>query len=72
MVGISDRTFGRWKSGGVAGDRRKGAAKRVPRKLSDDERQAIVDVACSDEFRDLNPYEIVSTMLDRRVRIRLR
>lgn len=44
-------------------DRRKGAQRRVPRKLSDPEEQAVVDYACAEEYQDLTPYLIVAQLL---------
>jgi putative transposase len=64
-VGISLRTYQRWKAGNYD-DRRKGAAKHVPRKLTDEERREIRTLCCNDEFKDANPYEIVITLLERR------
>jgi len=64
VLAISTRTFARWKLGEGSPDRRKGAPKRVPRKLSDAERDKIVCVACSDEYCDQNPYEIVASHLE--------
>jgi putative transposase len=64
-VDISLRTYQRWKAGNH-GDRRKGAAKHVPRKLSEEERREIRTLCCNDEFKDANPYEIVITLLERR------
>jgi len=36
----------------------------VPRRLGDDERQAILDAAHSERFADLNAREIYATLLD--------
>lgn len=64
VLGISTRTFARWKSGNVT-DRRKGAPKRVPRKLSEAEREEIIRISCSEEYRDQNPNEIVVDLLEK-------
>ena len=53
----------RWSSQGV-GDRRKGAAKSIPRKLSDEERQRLYRTANEQRFQDMTPGEIVPTLLD--------
>jgi transposase InsO family protein len=37
--------------------------------LSEEERQVILDVSCSDEFKDSNPYEIVAILLERGIYI---
>lgn len=63
VVGISTRTFLRWQSGKVF-DRRKGAAKSVPKALSEAERKAVVDMACSKRFADEIPAVIVATLLE--------
>jgi len=62
-VGISSRTYFRWKKD-PAGDRRKGANKEIPRKLTDEEQQEILDICCSAEYRDNTPYEIYYTLLE--------
>lgn len=48
-------------------DARKGAAKSVPRRLSAEERQAIVNICCRKEYQDLNPYEIYVILLDMKI-----
>ena len=60
---ISIRTFQRWKAGNTI-DQRKGSAKNIPKKLTEKERQQIIDVACSKRFKDLNPYEIVAILAE--------
>ncbi|MEI6702935.1 MAG: IS3 family transposase [Deltaproteobacteria bacterium] len=64
VLGISTRTFARWKQGKGRPDGRKGAPKEVPRKLSETERDEIVRVACSKEYCDQNPYEIIASHLE--------
>ena len=64
VLEISVSTFRRWKTGNYK-DQRKGAKKDVPRKLSEEERQEIIDVCCSEEYKDDNPYEIHSSLLDK-------
>lgn len=66
VMEIHIRTFKRWKAGKLT-DCRKGAVKSVPRRLNADERQAIIDVCCSKEYQDLNPYEIHVLLLDRKI-----
>jgi len=60
---ISIRTYHRWKNNSD-GDNRKGAAKKVPRKLIQEEEQLIIDTSCNDRFRDCYPYQIVQPLLD--------
>lgn len=40
------------------------AAKRVVRRLSEEERERIRVVACEERFKDRTPYEIVAILLD--------
>lgn len=64
VLEISVRTLERWERG-AACDRRKGAAKSVPRKLSEEEKKTIVSTACSETYRDCNPYEIVADLAEK-------
>lgn len=66
VVGISLRTLQRWKRDGLK-DRRKGAAKRVARKLSSESRREILSVCTIPEYRDLSPHHIVPLLLDKGV-----
>lgn len=61
---ISISTFERWRKGNLV-DMRKGAFKHVPRKLTKEERQEIIDICCSLEYKDLNPYRIHASLLDK-------
>jgi transposase InsO family protein len=60
---LSVATFYRWKK--EPEDRRKGSRRSPSHKLSEEERQEILDISCSDEFKDSNPYEIVAILLER-------
>lgn len=64
VLELSVSTFRRWKSGATQ-DRRKGACKRVPRKLSREEQDLIIQTCCSHEYKDSNPYEIHASLLDK-------
>ena len=64
VIEISTRTFSRWKNGTMI-DGRKGASKSVPRKLSEAEKDELVSVACSKEYCDQTPYEIVVDLLEK-------
>lgn len=66
VLEIHTRTFKRWKAGMLV-DRRKGAHKSVPKRLSAAERTAIISVCCSKEYQDLTPYEIYVMLLDTRI-----
>ncbi len=63
VLEISVRTYYRWKSGKVS-DLRKGAEKRVPRKLTKVEKLEILNISCSERFADTNPYQIVAILLE--------
>lgn len=65
VVGIDSRTYQRWQSAGLK-DRRQGVEKKPPaNKLDDRERQAIITVCNTDEFRSQPPKQIVPTLADR-------
>jgi transposase InsO family protein len=68
-AGISLRTYRRWTKGGeVHGDRRPTAVRPTPlNKLSEVERQAILDVCHEDEYASLPPTQIVPRLLDQGV-----
>lgn len=62
-IEISLRTYERWEKD-CSQDRRKGASKRVYRKLSSEERQEVLDISCNDRFKDLTPHEIVPILAE--------
>ncbi|EEM1821198.1 hypothetical protein GKA92_24130 [Salmonella enterica subsp. enterica] len=66
-IGISIRTLQRWIDGEVIGaDRRPCAKNRVPRnKLSEAERQQILEICNSPEFASLPPNVIVPMLADK-------
>ncbi len=61
-VGISFMTYQRWKSGMLT-DKRKGAVKYIPRKLSNEEEDTFYEESNSKRFRDKTPGEIVAILL---------
>lgn len=63
---ISLSTYKRWKLGKVL-DLRKGASKSIPRKLSKEERDTLIEVCCRKEYQDLTPYEIQVILLDAKI-----
>ena len=63
VLDISVSTYYRWKSNSSI-DLRKGAAKRVSRKLSEFEKQEILNISCSERFADATPYQIVAILLE--------
>ena len=64
VIGIAARTLARWRLQGIGDDRRAGPGSSPPHRLSDEERQAIVDVANLPEYRDLSPRQIVPLLAD--------
>ena len=60
---ISFRSYLRWKAGKLD-DGRKGAVKKVPRKLSEAEREAFYKEANTARFRDMTPEQIVSILCE--------
>lgn len=68
VVGISIRTLQRWKKGDMK-DKRKGALKRVVRKLPPEARQEIVSICTEKRFYDNSPHEIVPMLLDESIYI---
>jgi putative transposase len=62
-AGYGVRTIQRWR---INADDRRGAAVRTPaNKLTDEERQRVLTLANSPEFRDLSPKQIVPKLADR-------
>lgn len=63
IIEINIRTIQRWENGNII-DQRKGSDKNVPKKLTDKEKKQIIDIACNDRFKDMNPYEIVAILAE--------
>jgi len=63
LLGINLRTFFRWKKNTFA-DQRKGSEKTVPRKLTEQEQQIIVQLCCSEKFKDSTPYDIYYSIME--------
>ena len=59
VLGLSIRTYERWKKSPDKIDRRKGASKITPNKLSVFERKKILSIADSQDFASLPPSQIV-------------
>ena len=64
IMGLSARTIIRWRKKAGGEDGRKGP-KTAPNKLSEKERQKVLDAANSPEFRDLSPKQIVPKLADK-------
>ncbi len=65
-VGLNPRTIQRWRSRGGGEDNRHGPKREPRNKLSVSERQQVLDVANSPEFRDLSPKQIVPKLADQK------
>jgi putative transposase len=78
-MAISLRTLQRWRrqfaahdasggaDGGGGGDRRKGSTRHVPHRLSDQERQRILEVCNQPQYASLPPAQIVPDLADQGV-----
>jgi transposase InsO family protein len=65
IVGISLRTYQRWNKSSNFVDQRKGASKYIPNKLSELERNLVINVVNKSEFSSLPPSQIVPILADR-------
>jgi transposase InsO family protein len=66
ILGISKRTYMRWKQSG-AGDQRRGPKSKPQNALSEAEMDLIVEVMNSPIFRDKTPAEIVPILADKEI-----
>ena len=64
-LGLAARTIQRWRTQGGGDDERRGPKTPPANKLSQSEREAVLAVANSPEFRDLSPHQIVPILADR-------
>lgn len=58
---ISSKTIQRWDTC-LRKDGREGSARNVPHRLSEIERQEVIDIACNPRFKDMYPCEIVAIL----------
>jgi len=63
LVGLSERTLQRWRSGPTE-DQRRGPKSPSPRMLSKAERAKVLEIANAPENRGLTPHEIVPKLAD--------
>lgn len=68
-IGLDPTTVQRWRRDGIGSDGRAGPQTAPKNKLTDAEREQIRSVACSAEFRDMSPNQIVPRLADRGVYI---
>ena len=64
-LGLSMRTVQRWRRPETAQDRRCGPRKTPSNSISFVERERVLEIANSEEFRDLSPKQIVPLLADR-------
>ena len=65
IIDLEPRTLERWISDKI-GDKRSIIEKNPSNKLSESERKDIINVCCSDEYKDKTPNEIVPLLADKR------
>ncbi|MCC7538990.1 MAG: IS3 family transposase, partial [Deltaproteobacteria bacterium] len=65
VVGVSERCLQRWRAEPEGVDRRAGPSGPPAHQLSEQERQAVLDAANRQEFRNLSPRQIVPLLADR-------
>lgn len=65
ILKLSPRTLQRWRKQNVGQDRRAGPKSKPANKLSQQERQQVLETANSQEFCDLSPKQIVPRLADR-------
>ncbi len=63
-LGLSARSLIRWKKKDGGEDQRRGPGKSPENKLTELEKQVVIDTATSPEFRDLSPKQIVPLLAD--------
>lgn len=64
VIGVSSRTVQRWRNQGGGEDRRRGPKREPANKLSAKEREKVLKVADSPEYRELSPKQIVPKLAD--------
>jgi transposase InsO family protein len=65
QVGVCSRTVARWRKAEGCGDQRRGSRQRSANALSEAERNRLLRVVNSPEFRDCSPKQIVPRLADR-------
>lgn len=63
-LGLSTRTIQRWSDANGGEDQRRGANTEPANKLSEAEREKVIEIANSLEYRDLSPKQIVPRLAD--------
>ena len=64
VLEVSLRTLERWEKEPEKGDQRRGPHSGSAHSLSEEEKQAIVEISNSSAYRDLSPWQIVAQLAD--------
>lgn len=64
VINVSPRTLQRWRNAGVGDDMRRGPNSEPGNKLSKEERQKVLDIANSEEYRNKSPKQIVPILAE--------
>ena len=67
LLGLNERTLQRWRTVDGGDDRRRGPNTAPGNKLTDEERENVLQIVNSPEFRDLPPNQIVPMLASRGV-----
>ncbi len=67
LLGLNERTLQRWRTVDGGDDRRRGPNTAPGNKLTDEERENVLQIVNSPEFRDLPPNQIVPMLATRGV-----
>ena len=66
-LGVTPRTLTRWRAVNGGEDRRGTAPSSPDHKLTEQERKRILEIANSQEYRDLSPRQIVPLLADKQI-----
>ncbi len=64
VLGLSPRTVQRWRNPEQLQDKRKESSPSPGNKLSEQERQQVIETMNSPEYRDMTPHQIVAALAD--------
>ena len=68
VIGLNPRTLQRWESDAL-GDKRNKIKKNPKNKLSEKERKKVIEICCSNEYKDKTPNEIVPLLAEKGIYI---
>lgn len=69
ILGLNERTLERWRANDIGDDKRQGPKMTPGNKLSEAERELVLEVVNSPEYRSLSPKQIVPLLADRGIYI---